>query len=213
MEPPVTSSPPKAFTPRRCALESRPFFELPRPFLCAILHLCQNLAHFDLRVVLPVADGPLVLFLALELEHNHFVTAAMACDGALHASIRERGAGNQLVRIVHHGEDSAELDLCAHVARERFHFDDVAGSDAVLFSTGFNHCVHNYPSLSFEMWASRTDPNQGTVEARGANLNNTANSWLFANEGSRRCTMKVPASTQEDCHAVGGRIAVFLSSL
>src|ERR1035441_9652992 len=117
IEPPVTSSPPKAFTPRRCALESRPFFELPRPFLCAILHLCQNLADLHLRVVLPVADGPLVLFLALELEYNHFVAAAMACDGALHASIRERGARNQLVRIVHHGEYAAEFDLRTHVAR------------------------------------------------------------------------------------------------
>src|SRR5580693_4439359 len=98
MEPPVTSSPPKAFTPRRCALESRPFFELPRPFLCAILHLCQNLAHLHLRVVLPVSDGPLVLFLALKLEDDHFVAASMAGDGALHFSVAERGAGNELVR-------------------------------------------------------------------------------------------------------------------
>jgi len=36
MEPPVTSSPAKAFTPSLCALESRPFVELPPPFLCAI---------------------------------------------------------------------------------------------------------------------------------------------------------------------------------
>jgi hypothetical protein len=36
IEPPVMSSPPKAFTPSRCALESRPFVELPPPFLCAI---------------------------------------------------------------------------------------------------------------------------------------------------------------------------------
>jgi hypothetical protein len=36
IDPPVMSSPPKAFTPSRCALESRPFVELPPPFLCAI---------------------------------------------------------------------------------------------------------------------------------------------------------------------------------
>src|ERR1700719_4368014 len=36
MEPPGTSCPPKAFTPSRCAFESRPFLELPNPFLCAI---------------------------------------------------------------------------------------------------------------------------------------------------------------------------------
>ena len=32
MEPPGTNWPPKAFMPNRCALESRPFFELPNPF-------------------------------------------------------------------------------------------------------------------------------------------------------------------------------------
>src|ERR1700732_504382 len=70
MDPPVTSSPPNAFTPRRCALESRPFLELPRPFLCAILHLCQNLVHLHLRIILPVTDGSLILLLAFELEHQ-----------------------------------------------------------------------------------------------------------------------------------------------
>jgi hypothetical protein len=32
----VTVWPPKRFTPSRCALESRPFLEEPKPFLCAI---------------------------------------------------------------------------------------------------------------------------------------------------------------------------------
>src|SRR4051812_39197156 len=36
IDPPGTNCPPKAFTPSRCAFESRPFRELPRPFLCAI---------------------------------------------------------------------------------------------------------------------------------------------------------------------------------
>src|SRR3954469_5376428 len=36
MLPPGTSCPPNAFTPSRCAFESRPFLELPKPFLCAI---------------------------------------------------------------------------------------------------------------------------------------------------------------------------------
>src|SRR5579864_8946448 len=85
MEPPVTSSPPKAFTPRRCALESRPFLELPRPFLCAISNLCQNLVHLHLRVILPVTDGSFILLLALELEHQNFVTASMGGDSAFHA--------------------------------------------------------------------------------------------------------------------------------
>jgi hypothetical protein len=37
MVPPVTNSPAKDFTPSRCAFESRPFVELPPPFLCAIV--------------------------------------------------------------------------------------------------------------------------------------------------------------------------------
>src|SRR5579871_2850700 len=148
MEPPVTNSPPKAFTPRRCAFESRPFLELPKPFLCAISRLCQNLAHLHLRVVLPVSDGALVLLFALELEHHHFIAAAVTCDGALHFGVGERGAGDQLVRIVHHGQHAPEFHLGPHVAGNRFHFNHIARRDAVLFSTGFNHCVHNCPSLS-----------------------------------------------------------------
>ena len=36
IDPPVISWPANAFTPSRCAFESRPFVELPPPFLCAI---------------------------------------------------------------------------------------------------------------------------------------------------------------------------------
>src|SRR5881398_611009 len=68
MLPPGTNCPPKTFTPSRCALESRPFLELPRPFLCAILHLHQHFADLHVRVRLAVPEGFLVLFLALELE-------------------------------------------------------------------------------------------------------------------------------------------------
>src|SRR5205807_2535727 len=39
IEPPGTVCPPKTFTPSRCEFESRPFRELPSPFLCAIDHL------------------------------------------------------------------------------------------------------------------------------------------------------------------------------
>ena len=45
MEPPETSWPPNDFTPSRCALESRPLRELPKPFLCAISQI-----RFGLRV-------------------------------------------------------------------------------------------------------------------------------------------------------------------
>src|SRR3954463_11545007 len=63
MDPPGTSWPPKTFTPSRCALESRPFLELPKPFLCAIRHLKRNVADLHLRVGLAMSDGFLVLLL------------------------------------------------------------------------------------------------------------------------------------------------------
>src|SRR3954452_5926473 len=68
MEPPGTSWPPNTLTPSRCALESRPFLELPNPFLCAIRHLNQNVANLHIGEGLAVSDGLLVLLLPLELE-------------------------------------------------------------------------------------------------------------------------------------------------
>src|SRR5260370_5285185 len=56
MVPPGTSCPPNAFTPNRCALESRPFLELPKPFLCAITKSLKHLGFEQLAVgKLPVA--------------------------------------------------------------------------------------------------------------------------------------------------------------
>src|SRR5204862_6120466 len=78
IEPPGTSCPPNTFTPSRCALESRPFLELPKPFLCAIRHLNLNVADLDLRVGLAVSDRLLVLLLALEFEDDDLVAPAFA---------------------------------------------------------------------------------------------------------------------------------------
>src|ERR1035437_6463816 len=86
IEPPGTSWPPKTLMPSRCAQESRPFLELPKPFLCAIRHLNQNVADLQLREGLPMPDGFLVLLLALELEHQGLVGAPVADYGRLHGS-------------------------------------------------------------------------------------------------------------------------------
>src|ERR1051326_5737055 len=68
IDPPGTSCPPTTLTPSRCAFESRPFLELPNPFLCAISHLHQNLAHADFGEVLAMALRALVLLFTLEFE-------------------------------------------------------------------------------------------------------------------------------------------------
>src|SRR5262252_9090920 len=83
MEPPVTSWPPKDFTPRRCALESRPFLELPKPFLCA-MELAHDVADAHFGVVLPVPLGPLILFLAFELEDQDLRAAILPLHGRVH---------------------------------------------------------------------------------------------------------------------------------
>src|ERR1035437_2736716 len=95
MVPPLTTCPPKAFTPSRCALESRPFLELPKPFLCAIRYLDHHVANLHFRIGLTVPDGFLVLFLALELEDQDFGRPVGADDGASHFA-----AGNQFAAFL-----------------------------------------------------------------------------------------------------------------
>src|ERR1043166_666659 len=98
IDPPGTSCPPKTLTPSRCALESRPFLELPNPFLCAIAHLHHNLADLHIGDVLRVSLGALVLLLALEFEHEHFLAAAARYDRALH--LPRVGARQQFTAVL-----------------------------------------------------------------------------------------------------------------
>src|SRR6185503_1789055 len=48
MLPDITGWPPKIFTPRRLLCESRPFFTLPSPFLCAMINEIKN-SKFEIR--------------------------------------------------------------------------------------------------------------------------------------------------------------------
>src|ERR1035441_5717801 len=141
IDPPGTSCPPKTFTPSRCALESRPFLELPNPFLCAILYLNQNLAHLHFREVLAMPYRALVLLLALELEDQHFLSPAVADDGALHGSLPQVRAGDQLALFPKH-RPQGQVDFGADFAFQLLHPDYVAGGNPVLFSAGLNDCMH-----------------------------------------------------------------------
>src|SRR5579862_5341915 len=152
IEPPGTNCPPKAFTPRRCAFESRPFLELPNPFLCAITiylleracsledgALCDDLVHFDAREVLAVSDGSLVLFLTLELECQELDAAAMGLDRALNTRTSRACARRYLI-AVDQRQYAAELDLGSDVAQKRLYFNRIARRDAILFPACFNDC-------------------------------------------------------------------------
>src|SRR5271157_1932499 len=138
IEPPGTSWPPKTFTPNRCAFESRPFLELPKPFLCAIRHLHHDVAHLHLGEALAMPDGLLVLLLALKLEDEDFVAPPGAHNGALH------GAGNHLAAVLKYGLNG-KLDFRANLAVQFFHADNVARSNPILFPAQINDRVHAKP--------------------------------------------------------------------
>src|SRR5215469_4408793 len=135
-DPPGTSWPPNTFTPSRCALESRPFLELPSPFLCAMRHLHQNLADFQLCESLTVSNGFLILLLALELEHQHFGVAPVAYDGGAHGAALDHFAA---VRKCHGG---GKLDFRADVASQFLHADGFPGRDYILFPAGRDYRLH-----------------------------------------------------------------------
>src|SRR5437016_4516211 len=139
IEPPGTSCPPNTLTPSRCALESRPFRELPNPFLCAITHLNDDIAHLHVREVLPVPLGALVLLLALEFEHQHLLAAAARDDGRLH--LPRVGARQQFTAVLKDSQ-GGELDFRARIAVQFAHADHISRGHPVLFSAGFDNRVH-----------------------------------------------------------------------
>src|SRR5579884_3509354 len=94
-----------------------------------------------------MADRALVLFLALELEYDRFVAAAVSGNRCRYSRAAESAAGDQLARVVHNSKNALELDFGSHVAGDGFNLNRVARSDAELFSAGLNHCVHNLAIL------------------------------------------------------------------
>src|SRR4051812_45531984 len=103
--------------------------------------LRQNLVYLHAGVILTMPDGALVLFFALELEDNRLFTAALRGNGALYARRTQRGA--RFDRVAVNDRDHAiEFYVRAHIACQGFDFDRFAWRDTVLFTTGFNDCVH-----------------------------------------------------------------------
>src|SRR5258708_18803901 len=78
MSPARTHCPPNRFTPSRCEAESRPFFELDTPFLCAMLSSFFSFGHADVqdlnpRQGVPVSNLPAVLLATLVRAAPHLV--------------------------------------------------------------------------------------------------------------------------------------------
>src|SRR5215468_9778231 len=109
ISPPLTSCPPKRFTPKRCALESRPLRELPTPFLCAMtLHL--DLRDTDRGHDLPVPAVPAIILPPLELDDEDL--GALLLDDHLAGDLRrlERLRLHRDLAVLVHQEHLLELD-------------------------------------------------------------------------------------------------------
>lgn len=94
MFPAIAASPEKIFTPRRLLSESRPFLELPTPFLCAIFYtmdlvvrLCflgDDVADEYFCQVLAVTVLFLVTLAAFFLEYDYLFASEVFEDFAFY---------------------------------------------------------------------------------------------------------------------------------
>src|SRR6185503_757051 len=155
IEPAVTSWPANTFTPSRFAFESRPFFEEPRPFLCAISGLlCGLLGSLlagsrllgradaldrDPRQLAAVAAGLLVARLGLELEHLDLLAAHVLDHLDRHAAGQLRAVDLDRVAA---GHQHLGRERSAGVDRLPVDQQGLALLDAVLLSAHFDDCVH-----------------------------------------------------------------------
>src|SRR5690349_13589215 len=104
--------------------------------------LRENLANLHAGEILTVADGALVLLLALELEHQRLLAAAMTFDHTRHTSVRHGGTSLNVIPV-HDRQHTAELYLRAHVPGQGFDFHELTRRDTILLAAGFNDCVHS----------------------------------------------------------------------
>src|SRR6516165_9716905 len=116
-----------------------------------VLRLCRNFLDLNPRQVLAVPYGALILLLALELKDNSLNAATVRQNGPCHARALGGRAGLHAF-AVHHCKHSPELDFGAGFPRERFHFNGLSWSDAVLFPACLDYCVHGSSSSRFSCW-------------------------------------------------------------
>src|SRR5690606_14201293 len=100
--PASTRSPPNFFTPRRCALESRPLRVEPPPFLCAIsLPSAQNdFADANFRLALPMTELASIVLPALVLEDDDLLASPVLHDLGGHHRAADEGGAHPVVAVV-----------------------------------------------------------------------------------------------------------------
>src|SRR5882724_2079373 len=141
MLPAVTNWPPKRLTPSICGLESRPFLELPTPFLWA-MSLDLDLRDAHRRQGLPVpAVAPIVLP-PLELDHDDFAALSLGEHLARHPGRRQRLGFNRHLAVLVDQQDLVELHRAALGFAEPLNLDHLSRSHPVLLATRRDHRFH-----------------------------------------------------------------------
>src|SRR5579884_3160094 len=104
--------------------------------------LCNDVANPNLRVILAMALGALVLLLALEFEHQNLIAAIVRGDSGVHTGFAELLAKGQLAAILEKSQYSAECDLGAWFTGQFRNAHHIARSDAELLPASFDNCMH-----------------------------------------------------------------------
>src|SRR6185312_8189235 len=98
--------------------------------------------HTDLRVVLPMALGLLVVLAAAQLEDLHLRAAPVGDDGGGYLGPAHQGVTELHGVAVRDHEHLVQDNLSANVCRYLFYFDFLAGGNAILLAAGFYDRVH-----------------------------------------------------------------------
>src|SRR5450830_94213 len=175
ISPADTTWPPKRFTPRRWAFESRPLREALAPFLCAMANLLSyysrrlgsgapagsaagagSLDAGDLQPgqVLAVALALAVTGLALELEDDDLGAALVLDDLGRHGDLGERRRVRSHLRAVHE-EHGGQLNGRTGLTCQPVHDHDVAHRDLLLAATSLHNRVHHVLLISTRLRCAR----------------------------------------------------------
>src|SRR5215204_1736419 len=143
ISPALTTWPPKRFTPRRCAFESRPLRDDEAPFLCAMSSSAlRDVADHDAGQGLTVPLPLVVAGLVLELVDVDLRALAVLDDlaGHGHAGQRLRVGGDGVAVDEQHGREG---DGVTGLPVQAVDGEGVTNTHLVLRSTGLDDCVHH----------------------------------------------------------------------